>query len=81
VGSNRAARALFEAIQGRFDAGVVVAEEKRRTSRLAEAPGTFLGFEVTDIELFRLEHPVSSRLAQERLARVMSKAGAEARPS
>lgn len=81
VGRNRAARALFEAIQGRFDAGVVVAEGKRRTSRQPEAPGMFLGFEVTDIELFRLEHPVSSQLAQERLARLMAKGSAEARPA
>jgi hypothetical protein len=41
----------------------------------------FLGFEVTDIELFRLEHPVSSQLAQERLARLMAKGSAEARPA
>ena len=79
VGRTRAARALFEAIQGRFDAGVIVADGKRRASKLPDAPGTFLGFEVTDIELFRLERPASGRLAAERLARFMSK-GAEARP-
>ncbi len=80
VGRTRAARALFEAIQGRFDAGVVVADGKRRASKLPDAPGAFLGFEVTDIELFRLERPVSGRLAAERLARFMSKSGAEASP-
>ena len=79
VGRTRAARALFEAIQGRFDAGVIVADGKRRASKLPDAPGTFLGFEVTDIELFRLERPASGRLAAERLARFMSK-GAEASP-
>jgi hypothetical protein len=36
---------------------------------------------VTDIELFRLEHPVSGKLAEERLARLMAKGGAEARPA
>jgi hypothetical protein len=80
VGRTRAARALFEAIQGRFDAGVIVADSKRRASKLPDAPGTFLGFEVTDIELFRLERPASGRLAAERLARFMSKGGAEASP-
>jgi len=80
VGRTQAARALFEAIQGRFDAGVIVADAKRRASKLPDAPGTFLGFEVTDIELFRLERPVSARLAAERLARFMTKGGAEARP-
>ena len=78
VGSNQAARALFEAIQGRFDAGVIVSEGKRR-AKLAEAPGTFLGFEVADIELFKLERPPSNRLVQERLARLTAKGGAEAR--
>jgi tyrosine-protein kinase Etk/Wzc len=78
VGRTKAARALFETIQGRFDAGVIVADAKRRASKLPEAPGTFLGFEVTDIELFRLERPVASRLAAERLSRLMTKGGAEA---
>jgi hypothetical protein len=40
----------------------------------------FLGFEVADIELFRLERPASARLADERLARFMSRGGSEARP-
>jgi hypothetical protein len=78
IGRTKAARALFEAIQGRFDAGVIVADGRRRAARLPEAPGTFLGFEVTDIELFRLERPMANRLAAERLSRLMSKGGAEA---
>ena len=80
VGTTQAARALFEAIQGRFDAGVIVSEGKRR-AKLAEAPGTFLGFEVADIELFKLERPLSNHLVQERLARLTAKGGAEARPA
>ncbi len=78
VGSNQSARALFEAIQGRFDAGVLVSEGKRR-AKLADAPGTFLGFEVADIELFKLERPLSNRVMQDRLARLTAKGGAEAR--
>jgi hypothetical protein len=81
VGKTRAARALFEAIQGRFDAGAIVAENRRRTSRLPEVPGTFLGFEVTDIELFRVERPASSRIASERLQRMTTKGGAAASPA
>ena len=38
--------------------------------RAPTQPGTFLGFEVTDIELFRLERPLAGQVAQERLARV-----------
>jgi hypothetical protein len=81
VGRMRAARSLFEAIQGRFDAGAIIADGNRRASKLPDAPGTFLGFEVTDIELFRLERPASGKLAAERLARFMSKGGAEASPA
>jgi polysaccharide biosynthesis transport protein len=66
------ARALFEAILGRFDAGIVVSEERRRGT-LPEAPGTFLGFEVADIELYRIERAKSNQLAKERMARFTSK--------
>lgn len=48
------ARILFETIQGRFDAGVIVGEAKRSAKVLSDPPGTFLGFEVTDIDLVRL---------------------------
>jgi uncharacterized protein involved in exopolysaccharide biosynthesis len=66
------ARALFEAILGRFDAGIVVSEQRRRGA-LPEAPGTFLGFEVADIELYRIERAKSNQLAKERIARFTSK--------
>lgn len=83
VGRTQDARRLFEAIQGRFDAGVVVTEGKRRSSRTSDGPGMFLGFQVTDIELLRLERPLSTQVAQERLSRLTAKgsgqAGVEAR--
>jgi capsular polysaccharide biosynthesis protein len=53
VAKSADARALFEAIQGRFDAGVMVNAVARTTAVLQDPPGTFLGFEVTDITLFR----------------------------
>lgn len=71
------ARALFETILGRFDAGIVVSEARRRGT-LPEAPGTFLGFEVADIELYRIERAKSSQLARERLARFTTKEGPSA---
>jgi len=74
------ARALFETILGRFDAGIVVSEQRRRGS-LPEAPGTFLGFEVADIELYRIERTKSNQLARERLARFTSKDGVTAQAS
>lgn len=55
VGRYEAARNLFEAIQGRFDAGVLAMGPTEAGRVLTEPPGTFLGFEVADIELIRLE--------------------------
>ena len=53
-----AAQALFETIQGRFDTGITIAECARRgPSAITEAEPTYLGFEVTDIELIRYERP------------------------
>jgi len=53
VGQTKSARILFEAIQGRFDAGVIVSEPGYEQS---DPQGTFLGFEVADIDLVRFEH-------------------------
>jgi len=45
---------LFELIQGRIDAGVLI--DSMGASRPNDAaPGVFLGYDVTDIEVFRLE--------------------------
>jgi MinD-like ATPase involved in chromosome partitioning or flagellar assembly len=55
VGKYESARAIFEAIQGRFDAGVVVSDENDAQRVLDDPPDTFLGFEVADIELIRFE--------------------------
>lgn len=47
------ARDLFEAMQGRFDCGVMIADGQAATK--AHPPGTFLGFEVDGISLFTLQ--------------------------
>lgn len=67
VGAHGEMRALFEAIQGRFDAAVVVGETARRSGGLADPPGTLLGFEVTDIEIMRLERARSRPRALQRI--------------
>ena len=45
---------LFLAIQGRFDAGVLVCDSKRGP-RAPAAAGTFLGYQVADIDVIRLD--------------------------
>ena len=81
VGSHDDARQLFEAIQGRFDAGVLVADDKKRASVLDDPAGTFLGFEVSDIDVikFTREAPVSPAVNQ-RILRATQRNGGEVRP-
>lgn len=78
-GQTEEARVLFEAIQGRFDAGVLVTDPKKRTSVLQDPLGTFLGFEVTDIDVIRIDRKGTAPVPNQRIIRATKKAGAEAR--
>jgi hypothetical protein len=60
VGSHDAARNLFEIIEGRFDAGITVAETRKRQPLIEDAPGSFLGFEVSDLDVIRFERAASA---------------------
>ena len=55
AGPYEAARNLFEVIEGRFDCGVTIVDAKRRVSVIQDPPGTFLGYEVADMEIVRFE--------------------------
>jgi succinoglycan biosynthesis transport protein ExoP len=79
AGTHDEARFLFEAIQGRFDAGVIVADGKKRASVLDDPAGTFLGFEVADIDVIRFERSVQAPISNQRILRATQKAAAEAR--
>lgn len=57
VGRYENARALFETIQGRFDAGIIASDGSDGQRVLNDPPDTFLGFEVADIDLIRFELP------------------------
>ena len=54
AGEHEAVRALFENIEGRFDAGIIVEDPTEMVAALHDPEGTFLGFEVADIELLRI---------------------------
>ncbi len=58
VGRHTDARALFETIQGRFDTGMTVAEASVGTTPASAE--TFLGFDVTDIEIIPYVRSVAS---------------------
>ena len=76
VGQHGPARLLFEVIEGRFDAGVTVTEPKGGVSVIQDPPGTFLGFQVADIDLLMLERNAGDSLMPGRaLMRGTSKPG------
>lgn len=55
TGTDEAARVLFLAVEGRFDACVTVGDKRADDRRVAPETETFLGYHVTDIDLLRLE--------------------------
>lgn len=73
-----AGRMLFEAILGRFDAGVTVGTGKGRMGQQPE--GVFLGFEVTDITLMRHDRSQAA-VMQPAPAPVEVQAAAAAKPA
>ena len=79
AGNYEDARDLFEAIQGRFDTGVLIADTKKRASVLDDPAGTFLGFEVADIDVIRFERTAAAPAAAQRVLRATSTGGSEAR--
>lgn len=71
AGRHDEARKLFETIEGRFDAGIVVAAPRQSVPLLSDPPGTFLGFDVAEIDIIRLERigqenasPISQRITR-----------------
>ena len=56
TGRLEAVRDLFTTIEGRIDAGVLVAGGEG-----ASAPGNFLGFNVADLEVIRFEPPAQDQ--------------------
>ena len=55
VARHDAARELFEVIEGRFDSGVTVCDATGSAALDQDPPGTFLGFQVADIDLITLQ--------------------------
>jgi hypothetical protein len=58
------ARRLFEAIEGRFDAGIVMSDRRGQGPTINAGPGVFLGFEVTEVYIVQMDlaqRPVAGR--------------------
>ncbi len=71
--SNRIAADLFAAIQGRFDAGVVVLKSSDQVAR--HEPTAFLGFDVPDFPILEMAPADVPRSAPRSRARPASRAG------
>jgi uncharacterized protein involved in exopolysaccharide biosynthesis len=71
-----AARELFEAIEGRFDAGIVMSERRAEGANINAAPGVFLGFEVTEIHVVQLDLVQRSAMPTRKLKRAKRQASA-----
>jgi polysaccharide biosynthesis transport protein len=69
------ARNLFEAIEGRFDAGIVMSDRRGQGSTINAGPGVFLGFEVTEIYIVQMDL-AQRRGAARRLKRARRQAAA-----
>jgi Mrp family chromosome partitioning ATPase len=71
TGRHDEARKLFETIEGRFDTGIIVVEHDKDAPVLSDMDGTFLGFEVANIDIIHFERRPSMREpVHQRIARV-----------
>jgi succinoglycan biosynthesis transport protein ExoP len=71
-----AARALFETVEGRFDAGVVMSERRTPGTNINAAPGVFLGFEVTEIYVVQMDLAQRNAMPIRKLKRAKRQASA-----
>jgi uncharacterized protein involved in exopolysaccharide biosynthesis len=82
TGGHDDCRVLFEAIQGRFDAGILVRDPKKPARVLKDPPGTFLGFEVSDIDVIKMDKKQAiPPVSPQRIMRAVRGNGPEARPN
>ena len=70
------ARVLFEAIEGRFDAGIVMSERRAQGTNINAAPGVFLGFEVTEIYVVQVDLAQRNAMPPRKLKRAKRQASA-----
>jgi hypothetical protein len=64
AGRTETARIFFETIEGRVDCGVLIADPARSSAVLQDPPGTYLGYEVADIDLIRYDRQLASTAGQ-----------------
>lgn len=73
AGAHDDARSLFEAIEGRFDAGILLPDSMKRVNVLQDPPGTFLGFEVSGIDIMKMTPTGAEPVPAQRILRATRK--------
>ncbi len=73
AGAHDDARSLFEAIEGRFDAGILLPDSTKQVNVLQDPPGTFLGFEVSGIDIMKMSRTVAEPVPAQRILRATRK--------
>lgn len=76
VGQMDEARSLFEAIEGRFDAGIMMSDRRDQGTTINAGPGVFLGFEVTEIYIVQMDLAQRRSTTARRLKRARRQAAA-----
>lgn len=64
AGRTEPARVFFESIEGRVDCGVLIADPARSGALPQDPPGSYLGYEVADIDLVRYDRQLASSAGQ-----------------
>lgn len=78
VGPHNDARMLFEAIEGRFDAGILLPDSTKPSSAPRNPLGTFLGFEVAGIDIMSMKRVAAGAVTSQRLMRAVRKVSTDA---
>ena len=68
-GRLESARTFFEIIEGRVDCAVTIADPSMQVSVLKDLAGTYLGFEVADIDLVRFDRSQPASTGNQRIIR------------
>ncbi|MEZ5850322.1 MAG: exopolysaccharide transport family protein [Hyphomicrobiaceae bacterium] len=69
AGEHTAIKDLFLTIQGRFDAGIVVGDAEHFATTDENGEGTLLGYQVTEIDVIKIERGAGANRRKMRLAR------------
>lgn len=75
TGDNASVRELFLAIQGRFDAAVVVSDSGHIAPANEFGEGVFLGFQVTDIDVIKLDRDAGPALQRPKMQLARTEVG------